>query len=52
MIKTYDVERPESILDLGYAVLEQISLLGKVQKCCVKTMLYDSGNKFVYVNRS
>ena len=30
-IKTYDVKRPESILDLGLRHAEQISLLEKVQ---------------------
>ncbi len=30
-IKIYDIQRPESILDLGLRHLEQISLLSKVQ---------------------
>jgi len=30
-IKIYDIQRPESILDLGLRHAEQISLLSKVQ---------------------
>jgi hypothetical protein len=46
-IKTYDVKRPESILDLGLRHAEQISLLEKVQNAVLaeQTSLLDSGNK-------
>ncbi len=46
-IKTYDVERPESILDLGLRHAEQISLLEKVQNAVLakQASLLDSGNK-------
>ena len=46
-IKTYDVKRPESILDLGLRHAEQISLLEKVQNAVLaeQASLLDSGNK-------
>jgi hypothetical protein len=46
-IKTYDVKRPESILDLGLRHAEQISLLEKVQNAVLaeQSSLLDSGNK-------
>lgn len=46
-IKTYDVERPKSILDLGLRHTEQISLLEKVHNAVLaeQASLLDSGNK-------
>jgi len=46
-IKTIDVKRPESIIDLGLRHAEQISLLEKVQNAVLaeQASLLDSGNK-------
>lgn len=46
-IKIYNVERPESILDLGLRHAEQISLLEKVQNVVLaeQAVLFHSGNK-------
>lgn len=44
-IKIYDIQRPESILDLGLRHAEQISLLSKVQNALLaeQTILIDPG---------
>ncbi|MBV8887533.1 MAG: ISKra4 family transposase [Chroococcidiopsidaceae cyanobacterium CP_BM_RX_35] len=46
-IKTYDIKRPASILDLGLRHAEQISLSEKVQNAVLaeQASLLDSGNK-------
>src|SRR4028119_1110927 len=45
-LKIYDIEKPESILDLGLRHEEQISLLSKVQSAFLaeQAVLIDSGH--------
>ena len=44
-IKTYDIQRPESIIDLGLRHAEQIALLEKIQNAVLteQSVLIDSG---------
>jgi hypothetical protein len=46
-IKSYDIQRPESIVDLGLRHAEQISLLEKIQNALLaeQSVLIDSGGE-------